>query len=159
MTEMKLIVRIQAQRADLFRGEELVKTYVISSALQGVGCEMGSHQTPHGRLRVARKIGEGCATGTVFRSRIPTGELWSSDPLNPLCRSEEDLVLSRILWLEGWEPHNANTLDRYIYLHGTNQEHLLGSPVSHGCIRLSNRDVEELFSLLPEGAFVEVLAQ
>lgn len=66
-------------------------------------------------------------------------------------------MLTRILWLEGCESHNANTLDRYVYFHGTNQEHLLGAAVSHGCIRLSNADVVELFDLVPEGTLVEIV--
>jgi hypothetical protein len=157
MAGFNLVVRIAFQEADLYQGSRLVRTYRISSALNGPGCEAGSCKTPVGLLRVARKIGAGCATGTVFRGREATGEVWSSDPGNPLRDSTEDLVLSRILWLEGLEAHNANTLDRYIYLHGTNQEHLLGQAVSHGCIRLSNRDVEELFDLVPEGTLVEIL--
>lgn len=155
---MKLVVRISEQRADLFREGEIIARYVISSGLKGTGTEPGSNKTPLGRLKIAKKIGEGAARGTVFRSRVPTEQVWSSDPSNPLCRSEEDLVLTRILWLEGCDPENSNTFDRYIYVHGTNQEHLLGQPASHGCIRLSNRDIEELFDRVPEGTPVEILA-
>ena len=155
---VKLVVRVGAQEADLYEGPRKLKTYRVSTAANGLGCEVGSLKTPLGLLRVACKIGEGCATGTVFRSRVETGECWSSDPSNPLCLSTEDLVLTRILWLEGIEPQNANTRDRYIYLHGTNQENLLGTPASHGCIRLSNVDVVELFERMPEGALVEVIA-
>jgi lipoprotein-anchoring transpeptidase ErfK/SrfK len=158
MADFKIIIRVSTQKAELFRDGERLKIYKISTALNGLGCEVGSNKTPTGLHRVAKKIGADCGVGTVFRSRVSTGEVWSPDPLNPLCNSNEDLVLSRILWLEGMEAHNANTLDRYVYLHGTNQEHLLGNAVSHGCIRLSNQDVIELFDLVPEGTLVEIVA-
>jgi L,D-transpeptidase YbiS len=83
--------------------------------------------------------------------------VWSLDPSNPWASSPEDLILTRILWLDGKESHNANTLNRYIYLHGTNQESLLGTPVSHGCIRMSNEDILDLFDLLQAGDEVEVV--
>ena len=94
--------------------------------------------------------------GTVFRQRLPTKEVWSSEPSNPLSRSKEDFVLSRILWLEGCEARNVNTRARCIYIHGTNHESLLGQPESHGCIRMSNEDVIELFDLVDVGDGVEV---
>ncbi len=109
-----------------------------------------------GKLRVASKIGQGLPIGGVLRTRTPTGEIWSVDSTNPLSSSEEDLVLTRLLWLEGAEDHNANTFQRYIYLHGTNQEHLLGQPASHGCIRFSNQDIVEVFDAIQVGNEVEV---
>jgi hypothetical protein len=154
--ELKIIVRIKDQEADLVQGDRRLKTYVISSAANGLGCEAGSFKTPTGLLRIAKKIGDGCEAGTVFRARASTGERWSKDPSNPLANSRDDLVLTRILWLEGAELANANTLDRFIYLHGTNQEELLGKPVSHGCIRLSNVDIVDLFARVTEGTTVEV---
>jgi hypothetical protein len=102
---------------------------------------------------VANKIGHDLALGAVLKSRIPTGEYWSATSV----ASEEDLVLTRILWLEGAEEHNANTKNRFIYLHGTNQEHLLGKAVSHGCIRFSNQDILEVFEFLSEGSEVEIV--
>src|SRR5262249_61098950 len=114
MAGLRLIVRIGRQEAELRRGAEVLKTYKISSAKNGLGCELQSRKTPTGTLRVAVKIGAGCARGTVFRRRLPSGELWSSDPSNPLSRSSEDLILTRILWLAGCEPHNTNTLGRSI---------------------------------------------
>jgi hypothetical protein len=156
MSTPRIVIRIDAQEADLYEGEALIRTYKISSAAKGLSCEKGSDCTPTGMLRIARKVGEGCAPGTVFRARVATGEIWSNDPTNPLCNSTEDLVLTRILWLEGCEPHNANTLERYIYLHGTNQPHLLGTPASHGCIRFSNSDIEELFEHVAVGTLVEI---
>ena len=81
--------------------------------------------------------------GTIFRSRVPLGP---EDPLP----STEDLVMSRILWLHGLDDHNANTRDRFIYIHGTRHEDKIGTPASHGCIRMRNTDVVELFELVDE---------
>ncbi len=153
----KIVVRVQEQEADLFLGTVLLRTYPVSTGASGLSCEAGSGGTPIGQFRVAMKFGDGQAAGTVFRSRVVTGELWTSDPSSPLFATREDLVLSRILWLEGCEPHNANTLERYIYFHGTNQEHLLGTPASHGCIRLANADVIDLFDQVTEGTEVEII--
>ncbi len=158
MAGFRIVVRASTQTAELFEGDQLFKTYRISTAERGLGCEMGSFRTPLGLLRISSKIGHGCELGTVFKRRLPTPELWSPGPSNRLSASSEDLVLTRILWLEGIEESNSNTIDRYIYLHGTNQEHLLGTPASHGCVRFSNRDVIEIFDLVPEGTIVEVLA-
>lgn len=107
-------------------------------------------------MRVASKIGQGLPIGTVLNARIPTGEIWSNDPGSPMASSSEDLVLSRLLWLEGAENHNANTFKRCIYLHGTNHEHLLGKPASHGCIRFSNQDIIEVFEALQAGNKVRI---
>ena len=83
--------------------------------------------------------------GTIFRGRKPVGEWALGD------ESDEDLILSRILCLVGLDEDNANTQSRYIYIHGTNQEDLLGQPVSHGCVRMRNDEVMEFFDLAPEG--------
>ena len=106
-------------------------------------------KTPTGRFRVAKKIGEGLRGDTVFQSRVP---LQPGDPLPPT----EDLVMSRILWLDGLEEHNANTRDRFIYIHGTKHEDKIGSPASHGCVRMRNTDVIELFALVDQGAPVVI---
>lgn len=144
----KLVVHVNTQTAELFLGNKLFKTYKVSTAAKGLGCQKGSYKTPLGEFKVSEKFGSGAPLGTIFKSRLPTGEIWSAseqkyDP-------DEDLILTRILWLEGCEPHNANTKDRYIYIHGTNQEICLGTPASHGCIRMSNKDIIEAFGLIPE---------
>jgi L,D-transpeptidase YbiS len=155
MTKHRIVIKIADQEAKLFDEGRLVKTYKISSALNGIGTDAGSFRTPHGVLKVAQKIGYGEPVGSVFKARVPVGKIWDAGEHEP---TEDDLVLTRILWLEGAEAHNANTLERFIYLHGTNQEALLGTPVSHGCIRLSNLDVLELFDLVAVGTEVEILA-
>lgn len=157
MSTLKIVISIGDQTARLMDGEKQLKAFAISSSINGTGCEFGSNATPLGRFKIYKKIGEGCVVGTVFKSRIPTGEICTESPRNELWQSTEDLILTRILWLEGTENANANTRDRYIYLHGTNQEHLLGKPVSRGCIRLSNNDVVELFALVEEGTEVNIL--
>ena len=149
----RLIVRVAEQTAEVWEGVILLKTFAVSTAAQGIGCEEGSFCTPSGRLRIRRKIGADLPTGAVFKSRIFTGEIWPSST----CAAKEDLVLSRILWLAGDEPHNANTFERFIYLHGTNQEHLIGTPASHGCIRFRNADIIDVFEMLNEGDLVEVV--
>ncbi|MDR3425711.1 MAG: L,D-transpeptidase [Alphaproteobacteria bacterium] len=142
--------------AELFVNGQLLKTYVVSTAAKGLGCESGSNKTPIGLFRVSEKFGANALPGTVFKSRLPTGEVWSKDKNNPLRDTKDDLILTRILWLEGCESRNANTKDRYIYIHGTNREDLLGTPASLGCVRISNQDIIELFDLMPEGSGVEI---
>lgn len=146
----KLLVHVNRQEAELIEDNKVIKIYTISTAANGLSCEAGSNCTPTGKLRIAKKIGAGLPEGTVFRARVPVSEDWSAE-------SQEDLVLSRILWLEGAEEKNANTLNRYIYLHGTNQEHLLGTPASHGCIRFGVSEICEVFDELIEGDVVEVI--
>jgi len=126
-----------------------VKSWPVSTSKFGLGAEPGSMKTPLGKFRIFEKIGDDAPAWAVFKSRQPTGEV--STP-----GGSEDGILSRILWLEGLEESNLNTRDRYIYIHGTNQEHLVGEPASHGCIRLKNEDVIELFSLVPPGTEVEI---
>jgi L,D-transpeptidase YbiS len=127
-----------------------LRTYPCSTSQCGPGTEPGSNCTPTGRFRVSEMIGHGAPPGMIFKSRLPEG-VWDGLP------SDEDHVLSRILWLDGIEDHNANTHDRYIYIHGTNQEHLIGTPVSHGCVRLTNADVIDLFSRVEPGTEVEIV--
>jgi L,D-transpeptidase YbiS len=157
MRDRRLVVHSEKQIALLYENGSVVRQYKVSTAANGLGCETGSNCTPRGKLTVAKKIGQGLREGAILKDRKATGEVWTLDPSNPWASSQEDLVLTRILWLDGKESHNANTLKRYIYLHGTNHESLLGTPVSHGCIRVSNKDILDLFHLLHEGDEVEVV--
>jgi len=126
---------------------EVLARYPVSTSGFGLGSEEGSNRTPLGAFAVAERIGEGAAPGTVFSSRMPTGEVTPfASPGDP-----RDLVVTRILWLTGLEPHNANTLARYIYIHGTNHEETIGTPCSHGCVRMRNPDVIALFDRAPVG--------
>jgi len=147
----KIHISIRDQRLTLKEGESPIRSYPVSTSRFGVGTEEGSNKTPTGYFRVVQKIGGGLPSGTIFQSRIP---LEPDDPLPPT----EDLVMSRILWLEGLEEHNANTRDRFIYIHGTKHENKIGSPASHGCVRMRNSDVVELFELVDDGTPVVIEA-
>jgi len=147
---MKTIhVSIGDQRLTLNDGERPIRTYLVSTSRFGVGTEEGSLKTPTGRFRVAQKIGGGMPSGTVFVGRVPL----ETDEMPP---PTEDLVMSRILWLDGLDEHNANTRDRFIYIHGTRHEDKIGEAASHGCIRMRNEDVIELFELVDEGTPVVI---
>jgi lipoprotein-anchoring transpeptidase ErfK/SrfK len=142
-------ISIRDQRLTLKEGEAPVRTYPVSTSRFGVGIEHGSLKTPTGRFRVAKKIGENMPSGTIFRGRVP---LKPDDPLPPT----EDFVTSRIFWLDGIDEHNANTRERFIYIHGTKHEDKIGDPASRGCVRMRNADVIELFDLVDEGASVVI---
>lgn len=133
----------------LRRGHRVLRSYPISSSRFGLGTEKGSLKTPLGRFRIAEKIGADMPKGTVFRARVALG------PKEAL-PDTEDLITSRILWLEGVDPENANTRERYIYIHGTKHEDRIGQADSHGCIRMRNADVIELFDLVQEGTSVRI---
>ncbi len=129
-----------------------LRSWPVSTSRFGVGSVPHSQCTPLGRFRIAQKIGHGAPLHTRFVGRRPVG-LWQPSS------AAEDGVLTRILWLEGLDADNANTFSRYIYIHGTNQEDLLGQPASHGCIRLGNQAVIELFDLAELGTLVEIEAE
>jgi lipoprotein-anchoring transpeptidase ErfK/SrfK len=131
-------ISIRDQLLTLNEDEMPIRTYPVSTSRFGIGTEQGSLKTPIGRFRVAEKIGGDMPAGTIFQSRVP---LKAGDPLPPT----EDLVMSRILWLDGLDEHNTNTRQRFIYIHGTKHEGKIGSPASCGCIRMRNADVVELF--------------
>jgi len=147
---LRLEVSIDDQELRLIHNGEVERRMPVSTAAKGAGCRDGSHRTPTGRFRIAEKIGAGADPDTAFRGRRPEAR-WNGG------EETSDLILSRILWLDGLEPHNANTRDRYIYLHGTNHESRLGSPASIGCVRLSRADIVELFDRVEVDTPVEIL--
>ncbi len=147
---LNLLVSIDDQNLKLMRGGQCIREFPVSTAAKGMGFEKDSYRTPTGRFRIAGKIGDGQPQGTIFKSREPVG-VW--DGVN----RDGDLILSRILRLEGLDAENRNTMERHIYIHGTNQEDLLGCPASHGCVRLSNADMLEVFDRVAEGDVVEIL--
>ena len=137
-----------------------IRRYPVSTAENGPGEAAGSLRTPRGRHVVRAKIGAGQPINTVFSGRRPSGEVFTAE----LGRShpERDWILTRILWLSGCEPGfnrlgDVDTMRRYIYIHGTADEDAVGRPASHGCIRMRNRDVAELFDLIPPGTPVEIV--
>ena len=144
LPERLLVVDAARQRMGLMMDGQWHSEYVISTAKNGIGCEEGSYKTPPGWHRIHGKFGEEAPSGMVFRNRVATGELWRGEA------RAEDLILSRVLTLDGMEPGvnrgpGRDSLERTIYIHGTNQEHQLGTAVSHGCLRMANSDVIELF--------------
>ncbi len=148
-SQRNIHISIRDQRLTLREGKTPIRTYPVSTSRFGIGTEEGSMKTPTGQFRIAEKIGALNPLDTVFQSRVP---LKPDDPLP----STEDLVMSRILWLDGLDEQNANTRDRYIYIHGTKHEDKIGTPASHGCVRMRNTDVVELFELIDEGAQVTI---
>ena len=127
-----------------------VRVYRVSTARAGVGAAEGSGRTPPGRHRIARLFGHGAEPGQVFVSRRAVKGM-VIPPSAWRAGASKDYVLTRILWLAGLEPGvNAgpgiDSQARYIYIHGTNQEQLLGTPASHGCIRMANADVIDFFN-------------
>jgi UDP-N-acetylmuramate--alanine ligase len=148
-----LVVDTARQRLGLLEGGRLSFETVISTAKNGLGCEENSYRTPTGWHRIHARVGAGAESGAVFRSRVATGEVWRGEP------RDEDLILTRVLTLDGLEEGwnrgpGRDSLARFIYLHGTNQESQLGSPVSHGCVRLANAEVADLFERVAEGDLV-----
>ena len=139
----KIDVSVRDQRLILTRDGEELRSYPISTSRFGIGTGEGSLKTPLGRFRIVEKIGDGAAPGTIFKARVALGP---DDPPP----DTEDFITSRILWLDGLEEENANTRDRFIYIHGTKHEDEIGTPASHGCIRMRNADVIELFKLVDE---------
>ena len=142
-------ISISSQRLELRDAAgALLLSAVCSTGANGTGSEEGSGRTPLGRFCIYSKHGENAPLNTVFRARTPVG-------LHPhASQGVQDVILSRILTLHGLEEHNANTRARYIYIHGTADTAHLGSPVSHGCIRLSPQDAATLFDLVPLGTQV-----
>ena len=147
---MKIVIDSRTQSLSLFRGDELVFEAPVSTSRFGLGFENGSRKTPTGTFCVHQKIGDGMPAGTVFKGRKPvTAPLdWANEP---------DLITSRILWLDGLDEENAHTKERYIYIHGTNQEQWIGQAASSGCIRMRNEDVIRLFDQVEVGALVEII--
>lgn len=151
-TASRLLVDVPSQRVALLdEGGAVTASWPVSTSRFGLGSEEGSFRTPTGRFEIAEKIGAGEPPWMVFKGRVATGELAAPG-------GTEDLVLTRILWLEGCDPGNRNTRERYIYFHGTNQEELLGTPASHGCIRLANDAILDLFERVSVGTPVEIRA-
>jgi lipoprotein-anchoring transpeptidase ErfK/SrfK len=146
---MQIAIHVPSQTLDLLDGEILLRRYAISTSRFGIGTEEGSNKTPPGWFRIKEKHGDGAAPGEIFVSRQPTGTFGTEE-------DENDNVQTRILWLDGIDPENANTYARYIYIHGTNAESLLGTPASHGCVRMSNSDVIDLFDRVEVGTPVEI---
>lgn len=152
---MRIDVSIADQTLTLFDDNDaVVKRYSVSTAAKGAGEQMGSYQTPRGRHRIRARIGDGLPLGAVLRGRRPTGEICTPELM--AAQPGKDWILTRILWLCGEEPGfnrggDVDTMRRYVYIHGTPDDTELGVPGSHGCIRMRNAELVELFDRVPVG--------
>lgn len=155
LPERLVYASIARQTVSLIDKAECARIWPMSSAARGPGNARDSLMTPRGIHRVANKIGDASPIGTIFRSRADTGAVWRGES------RDDDLILTRILRLEGLEDGvnrggDVDTFDRCIYIHGTNHERAIGQPLSHGCLRMTNNDVLELYDLVPEGTIVVI---
>ena len=156
---MILKLSIEQQQMMLFDGGCCLRSYSISTALNGVGEQKNSGQTPRGQHYIRAKIGGDLPENSVLVGRRFTGEIYSS--ALALQYPGRDWILTRILWLSGCEPGrnrlgSVDTMQRYIYIHGTPDTESMGVPLSHGCIRMRNSDLIELFDLVAVGTPVEI---
>ena len=150
-------ISVASQMLEVVKNGVRIASYPISTSKYGLGDSVGSYKTPLGLFEVAKKIGYGVPRGGKFYQRKFTGVVFDLDNYDPILHpAEYDSILTRIIWLNGLEDRNHQAYNRGIYIHGTNQEHLVGKPVSYGCIRMKNDDVLELFELLDEGAYVVI---
>ncbi len=154
-----LYLDLAAQTLDLLEDGVAVRRYRVSTGVAGAGEARGSGCTPRGLHRVRLRIGAGCPVGTVFVGRRPTGEVYGPE-LEAQCPGR-DWILTRILWLTGLEPGrnrggDLDTLRRYIYIHGCPDHAPMGVPLSHGCVRMRNVDLIELFDRVSNGTLVDI---
>jgi lipoprotein-anchoring transpeptidase ErfK/SrfK len=152
-----LDISVSAQSLTIIDSGQSIRSYQVSTAKNGIGEVRGSECTPRGWHSIRAKIGSGLPINSVFVGRRPTGEIYSEDLAYRY--PGRDWILTRVLWLGGLEPGKnrygeVDTCWRYIYIHGTADEHLLGIPVSHGCIRMSNADVVDLYNRVEAGVKV-----
>jgi lipoprotein-anchoring transpeptidase ErfK/SrfK len=152
-----LRVDIDGQVVIGFCDDREVVRYSVSTSAKGLGCDKDSQKTPWGAHRIRVKIGHGCPEGAVLLGRRWTGETLDQNLLERF--PGRDWVLSRALWLQGLElgtnrGGDWDTLRRFIYFHGTHEEARIGQPISFGCVRMRNRDIIELFDLVPTGCRV-----
>ncbi len=157
--DIELDISITRQQLSVLKAGQIVQQYPVSTAKNGAGQEMGSECTPLGRHRVRVKIGAGQPLFSVFVGRRPTGEIYT--PELGLKHPDRDWILTRILWLGGLEAgkNRYGKVDsswRFIYIHGCPDELMQGRPESHGCIRMHNQDVLELFNRINVGCKVNI---
>lgn len=155
----RIAIDLAKQTLTLYHGRRIHRRYAVSTAKNGPGELNGSGCTPRGAHIIRAKIGQGCAENTVFVGRRPTGELYSAALAQ--AHPQRDWILTRILWLSGCEVGknrlgNVDTMRRYIYIHGSPDAAQMGVPGSHGCVRMRNRDIIELFDLIDAGTKVMI---
>lgn len=157
-----LFVDTVRQEIFLVRESTILNRWPVSTAETGLDNRENSGGTPPGVHRIAQKIGSGAAWGTVFESREPTGEIWNPAGNAYAEGQKTDLILSRILILDGLEPGvnkgaGIDSRQRYIYVHGTNHPHLIGQPAGGGCVRMENQNLIDLFEEINEGDLLVIV--
>jgi len=155
----RIEISIPGQSLALLENGREIRRYVVSTSRNGPGERQGSFCTPRGEHIVRAKIGAGQSVNTVFVRRRATGEIWTPEMAERF--PGRDWILTRILWLSGCEPGRnrmgeVDTMRRYIYIHGSPDAVEMGKPGSIGCIRTRNRDILELFELVPGGTQVSI---
>lgn len=160
MSAIHLEIHLATQTLTLWQQGQALLRYPVSTARNGAGEQKGSYQTPRGLHYVRAKIGADCPLGTVFVRRRPTGEIYS--PALAAQYPNRDWILTRILWLCGQEVGhnrlgNVDTFQRYIYIHGTPDTEPMGVPASHGCIRMHDLALLEVFARAPVGSHVQLV--
>jgi lipoprotein-anchoring transpeptidase ErfK/SrfK len=150
-TQHQIVISTRDQKLAVLDRGTLMATYPVSTSKFGLGDYLRSSRTPLGQMEVAKKIGDNAPLGAVFKDRIRTGEIVAAN------YPGRDPIVTRILWLRGREAQNANTFGRYIYIHGTPEERLIGTPASYGCIRMRSTDVVQLYNIVGVGAAVTVV--
>jgi len=160
-SEAYLDISIPKQQLNLIKDDEILISYQVSTASNGAGEQMGSECTPTGWHKIRAKIGANQPFNSVFTGRRPTGEIYSAELGKQF--PERDWILSRILWLGGLEPGKnrygqVDSTWRYIYIHGCPDELMMGRPASHGCVRMKNQDVIDLFEQVGVSTLVYIQA-
>src|SRR5947207_13042882 len=150
-TQHHIVISTRDQKLAVLDRGTLLTMYPVSTSKFGLGDYLRSSRTPLGELEVAKKIGDNAPPGCVFKDRIRTGEIVA--PNSP----GRDPIVTRILWLRGREAQNAHAFGRYIYIHGTPEERLIGTPASYGCIRMRSSDVIQLNNVVGTGAGVTIV--
>jgi hypothetical protein len=147
----RIIISIRDQKLMMVHNGKKIGSYPVSTSKFGLGDLLGRMTTPLGFLQVVQKIGDHAAAGAVFHNRRWTGEILAPNAPG------RDPIVTRIIWLSGLEPENANAFSRCIYIHGTPQEKTIGRPASYGCIRMTSKDVTTLFDQIPLGTIVQIV--
>ena len=147
----RVLISVRDQKLMLIENGAIAATYPVSTSKYGLGDNWGSLATPLGLLQVAQKIGDHAPVGAVFHNRRWTGEVLQ--PNTP----GRDPIMTRIIWLRGLQAANSHAFKRCIYIHGTNEEKIIGRPASFGCIRMRSVDVTALYNQLPLGTPVEIV--
>src|SRR5262249_14434108 len=150
-TQHHIVISTRDQKLALLDRGALLATYPVSTSKFGLGDYLGSSRTPLGQLEIAKKIGDNAPAGAVFKDRTRTGEIVA--PNSP----GRDPIVTRILWLRGREAQNVHAFGRYIYIHGTPEERLIGTPASYGCIRMRSTDIVQLYNIVGVGAAVTIV--